>query len=233
MKTVPMKEKQNFKHVPVELTEMDAVTTDEGRKYHTPEGIDLPSITTVLSILSRDSIAKWRKRVGEVEANKISTRAANRGTAVHTVCEKYLDNDVDYLDGVMPNNIETFQKIRPILDENVNNIHAQEAPLYSTYLGVAGRVDCVAEWQGKLSIIDFKTSRKFKKRDWCHSYFMQECAYAIMWEERTGIPITQLITFIAVDNSSPLIYVEHRDDWVNPLRDVIKQYEEENTSVKF
>ena len=119
---------------------MDAVT-DEGRKYH-KFGIDLPSITTVLSILSRDSIAKWRKRVGEVEANKISTRAANRGTAVHTVYEKYLDNDADYLD-VMPNNIETFQKIRPILDENVNNIHAQE--LYSTYLGVAGRVDCVAE----------------------------------------------------------------------------------------
>lgn len=233
MKTMPMKEKQNFKHVPVELTEMDAVTTDEGRKYHTPEGIDLPSITTVLSILSRDSIAKWRKRVGEVEANKISTRAANRGTAVHTICEKYLDNDPDYLDGVMPNNIQTFQTMKPIMNDMIGTIYAQEAPLYSTHLGVAGRVDCVAEFNGKISIIDFKTSRKFKKRDWCHSYFMQECAYAIMWEERTGIPITQLITFIAVDNSSPLIYVEHRDDWVNPLRDVIKQYEEENTSVKF
>lgn len=230
---MPMKEKQNFKHVPVELTEMNAVTTDEGRKYHTPEGIDLPSITTVLSILSRDSIAKWRKRVGEVEANKISTRAANRGTAVHTVCEKYLDNDADYLDGVMPNNIETFQKIRPILDENINNIHAQEAPLYSNYLGVAGRVDCVAEWQGKLSIIDFKTSRKFKKREWCHSYFMQECAYAIMWEERTGVPITQLVTLIAVDERTPILYIEHRDDWVRPLRDVIEQYKEENTTVKF
>lgn len=233
MKTMLMKEKQNFKHVPVELTEMNAVTTDEGRKYHTPEGIDLPSITTVLSILSRDSIAKWRKRVGEVEANKISTRAANRGTAVHTVCEKYLDNDADYLDGVMPNNIETFQKIRPILDENINNIHAQEAPLYSNYLGVAGRVDCVAEWQGKLSIIDFKTSRKFKKREWCHSYFMQECAYAIMWEERTGVPITQLVTLIAVDERTPILYIEHRDDWVRPLRDVIEQYKEENTTVKF
>ena len=230
---MPMKEKQNFKHVLVELTEMDTVTTDEGRKYHTPEGIDLPSITTVLSILSRDSIAKWRKRVGEVEANKISTRAANRGTAVHTICEKYLDNDPDYLDGVMPNNIQTFQTMKPIMNDRIGTIYAQEAPLYSTHLGVAGRVDCVAEFNGKISIIDFKTSRKFKKRDWCHSYFMQECAYAIMWEERTGIPITQLITFIAVDNSSPLIYVEHRDDWVNPLRDVIKQYEEENTSVKF
>ena len=171
---MPTKEKQNFKHVPVELTEMDAVTTDEGRKYHTPEGIDLPSITTVLSILSRDSIAKWRKRVGEVEANKISTRAANRGTAIHTVCEKYLDNDADYLDGVMPNNIETFQKIRPILDENVNNIHAQEAPLYSTYLGVAGRVDCVAEWQGQKYIIDLKKNRKFKNKNWCDNNIFQK-----------------------------------------------------------
>ncbi len=233
MKTMPMKEKQNFKHVPVELTEMDTVTTDEGRKYHTPEGIDLPSITTVLSILSRDSIAKWRKRVGEVEANKISTRAANRGTAVHTICEKYLDNDPDYLDGVMPNNIETFQKIRPILDDNINNIHAQEAPLYSTHLGVAGRVDCVAEFNGQISIIDFKTSRKFKKRQWCHNYFMQESAYAIMWEERTGQPITQLVTLIAVDNGAPLIYIEHRDDWVTPLKSVIAQWNEENTSIKF
>ena len=133
----------------------------------------------------------------------------------------------------MPNNIQTFQTMKPIMNDMIGTIYAQEAPLYSTHLGVAGRVDCVAEFNGKISIIDFKTSRKFKKRDWCHSYFMQECAYAIMWEERTGIPITQLITFIAVDNSAPLIYVEHRDDWVNPLRDVIKQYEEENTSVKF
>ena len=224
---------KKFVHEPIELSEMKSVTTEDGRRYQTPEGLELPSITTVLSILSRKSIAAWRKRVGEKKANAISKQASSRGTSVHTICEKYLDNDPDYLDGVMPNNIETFQKIRPILDDNINNIHAQEAPLYSTHLGVAGRVDCVAEFNGQISIIDFKTSRKFKKRDWCHSYFMQECAYAIMWEERTGIPITQLITFIAVDNSSPLIYVEHRDDWVNPLRDVIKQYEEENTSVKF
>ena len=228
-----MTKNKKFVHEPIELSEMKSVTTEDGRRYQTPEGLELPSITTVLSILSRKSIAAWRKRVGEKKANAISKQASSRGTSVHTICEKYLDNDPDYLDGVMPNNIETFQKIRPILDDNINNIHAQEAPLYSTHLGVAGRVDCVAEFNGQISIIDFKTSRKFKKRDWCHSYFMQECAYAIMWEERTGIPITQLITFIAVDNSSPLIYVEHRDDWVNPLRDVIKQYEEENTSVKF
>ena len=222
-----------FNHKNVELTEMNAVTTEAGRKYQTPEGIDLPSITTVLSILSRDSIAAWRKRVGEEEANRISHRASTRGTKVHEIIEKYIDNDPNYTDGYTPDIIQSFQDVKTILDTNIGDVYAQEAPLYSTHLGVAGRVDCVADYGGKLSIIDFKTSRKFKKRDWCHSYFMQECAYAIMWEERTGIPITQLITFIAVDNSSPLIYVEHRDDWVNPLRDVIKQYEEENTSVKF
>ena len=230
---MPMKEKQNFKHVPVELTEMDTVTTDEGRKYHTPEGIDLPSITTVLSILSRDSIAKWRKRVGEVEANKISTRAANRGTAVHTICEKYLDNDPDYLDGVMPNNIETFQKIRPILDDNINNIHAQEAPLYSTHLGVAGRVDCVAEFNGPKYIIFLKKNGEFKKIKRCDKKFIEQKWYWSMWEERTGQPITQLVTLIAVDNGAPLIYIEHRDDWVTPLKSVIAQWNEENTSIKF
>lgn len=228
-----MTKNKKFVHEPIELLEMKSVTTEDGRRYQTPEGLELPSITTVLSILSRKSIAAWRKRVGEKKANAISKQASSRGTSVHTICEKYLDNDPDYLDGVMPNNIQTFQTMKPIMNDMIGTIYAQEAPLYSTHLGVAGRVDCVAEFNGKISIIDFKTSRKFKKRDWCHSYFMQECAYAIMWEERTGIPITQLITFIAVDNSSPLIYVEHRDDWVNPLRDVIKQYEEENTSVKF
>ena len=79
-----------FEHVPVELTEMNAVTTESGRKYRTPEGIDLPSITTVLSILSRDSIAKWRKRVGAEEANRISYRASTRGTSVHAIIEKYI-----------------------------------------------------------------------------------------------------------------------------------------------
>ena len=228
-----IKRTRKFKHEPVKLTEMSTVTTDEGRKYVTPDEIELPSITTVLSILSRDSIAKWRKRVGEEEANRISKQASSRGTSVHTICEKYLDNDPDYLKGVMPNNIETFQSMRAIMDDAIGTVYAQEAPLYSTHLGVAGRVDCVAEFNGQTSIIDFKTSRKFKKKQWCHNYFMQESAYAIMWEERTQIPITQLITLIAVDDRDPIVYIEHRDNWVTPLKSVIAQWNEENTSVKF
>jgi hypothetical protein len=236
-----------FKHVPVELNEMTAVTTDTGRQYETPEGITLPSITTVLSILSRDSIAKWRARVGEKEANRISYRASTRGTAVHEICEQYVNNDPDYdkYMAINPDNgemkmttrtpdlIDSFLKIKPILDERLSLVHAQEAPLYSTHLGVAGRVDCVGVFDGKLSIIDYKTSMKPKRLDWIKNYFMQESAYAIMWEERTGMPITQLVTVISVDNHEPQVFVEHRDNWVRPLRDTIAQYKEENSANSF
>jgi hypothetical protein len=219
-----------FEHVPVELTEMNAVTTDKGRKYRTPEGINLPSITTVLSILSRDSIAAWRKRVGEAEANRISHRASTRGTKVHEIIEKYIDNKEDYKDGYTPDIVSSFLDVKSILDDRIGRVYAQEAPLYSNHLGVAGRVDCVAEFDGKLSIIDFKTSLKPKKKDWVKNYFMQESAYAIMWEERTGQPIVQLVTIISVDNAPPQVFIEHRDNWVRPLRETIEKYNEEQSS---
>lgn len=222
-----------FNHKTVELKEMESVTTDSGRKYKTPEGIDYPSITTVLSILSRDSIAAWRKRVGEAEANKISTRASGRGTRVHEIIEKYINNQEDYRNGYTPDIIQSFIDIRHILDNRIGTVYAMEAPLYSDHLGVAGRVDCVAEFDGKLSIIDFKTSMKPKRIEWIKNYFMQESAYAIMWEERTGMPIVQLVTIISVDNSEPQVFIEHRDNWVRPLRETIAQYKEENSGSLF
>jgi genome maintenance exonuclease 1 len=218
---------KTFEHVNVELTEMVAETTEEGRVYKTPEGLGLPSITTVLSILSRAGIAAWRKRVGEEEANRISHRASTRGTAVHEIIEKYIDNKENFRDGYTPDIVQSFLDLQPILDDNIGKVYAQEAPLYSTHLGVAGRVDCVAEFAGKLSIIDFKTSRKKKYRSNITNYFMQESAYAIMWEERTGMPITQLVTIIAVDDNPPQVFIEHRDDWVRPLKETIAQYNSE------
>lgn len=220
-----------FNHIDIELKEMTAVTTDKGRQYRTPEGVNLPSITTVLSILSRDSIAKWRARVGEKEANRISYRSSTRGTAVHEIIEKYIDNDPDYRLGYTPDIVASLNDVKPILDSNIDNVYAQEAPLYSNHLGVAGRVDCIAEYNGKLSIIDFKTSMKPKRKDWINNYFMQEAAYAIMFEERTGRPITQLVTIISVDGANePQIFVEHRDNWVRPLRETIAKYNKEQES---
>ena len=216
-----------FEHVPVKLLEMNTVTESSGRHYQTPEGASLPSITTVLSILSRDSIAAWRKRVGNEEANRISHRASSRGTRVHEIVEKYINNEENFKDGYTPDIISSFGDLKPILDARIGRVYAQEAPLYSTHLGVAGRVDCVAEFDGRVSIIDFKTSMKPKRIDWIKNYFMQESAYAIMWEERTGQPITQLVTIISVDNHEPQIFIEHRDNWVRPLRETIQQYNDE------
>ena len=217
-----------FEHAGIDLgyNDLESITTLKGRRYVLPDGNELSSITTVLSILSEDSIKAWRKRVGDEEADKISHRASRRGTAVHEIIEKYIDNLEDFKDGYTPDIISSFIAVRPILDDRIGRVFAQEAPLYSTHLGVAGRVDCVAEFDGKLSIIDFKTSLKPKKVEWIKSYFMQECAYAIMWEERTGLPITQLVTIISVDNAEPQVFIEHRDNWVKPLRETIKLYHE-------
>ena len=206
--------------------DMVAETTPTGRKYAAPDGNYYPSVTTVLGILSKDGIDAWRKRVGEEEANRISHRASTRGTAVHECIEKYLENDENYAKGYMPNIIDNFKSVQPVLDSRIGKIYAQEAALYSKHLGLAGRVDCIAEFDGVLSIIDWKTSGKLKKPEWITNYFVQESAYAIMWEERTGTPITQLVTVIAVDNEEPQVFIEHRDNWTSKLIDTIALYKD-------
>lgn len=226
-----------FTHDPIDLgyTDMVAHTTEEGRVYEHPvERKDYPSITTVLSILSEDSIKKWRERVGEKEANKISTIASRRGTAVHELCEDYVNNEplTELRQKYNPNVMESFLAIKPILDERIGTVYGQELPLYSDHLGVAGRVDCVAEFDGKVSIIDFKTSKKKKYRNWITNYFMQEAAYAIMWEERTGQPITQLVTIVACDNvggaPGSQVFIEQRDNHTQKLWKTIDEYQKRN-----
>lgn len=217
-----------FEHMEIDLgyEDLEAITTEKGRRYVMKDGGHYPSITTVLSILSEKGIAAWRKRVGHEEADKISYRASTRGTAVHEIIEKYIDNEENYNSGFMPNVIDNFQSIKPILDSRIGKVYAQEVPLYSDYLKVAGRVDCIAEFDGKLSVIDFKTSRRYKSYDHVTNYFQQEAFYAIAWEERTGIPITQLVTIIAVDDGGSQVFIENRDDWANNLIKTIEMYNE-------
>lgn len=214
-----------FTHKDFILEEMETENVNGKRFYKTPKG-NLPSITTVLSILSRDAIKAWRKRVGEEEANKISTRASRRGTNVHKMCEDYINNELD-IKSFLPSDRETFQTIKPILDQYIDNVYAQEVPLWSEYLGVAGRVDCIAEWDGKLSVIDFKTARKEKKKEWIGNYFQQASAYCVMWEERTKIPIDQIVIVIAVDDAPPQVFVEKRDNYIFECMKTIARYKDE------
>lgn len=214
-----------FIHETIDLGYDDLVTDTRpsGRTYVTPDGSRYPSITTVLSILSEESIAKWRARVGEDEANKVGSRAANRGTQVHAIIERYLKNEdtTDYL----PHIRQSLQNVQSILDERLGVINGLEMALYSNHLGLAGRCDCIADFDGVKSIVDFKTSRRIKKKENISNYFAQMSGYAIMFEERTGIPITNTVIIMDVDNEAPLVFKEHRDNHIQLLIDTKKEYD--------
>jgi genome maintenance exonuclease 1 len=197
-----------------------STSSDGTRVYETPSGAAYPSVTTVTGLYSAKGIAEWRKRVGEAEANRISGKASARGTRIHQYCEDYLRGNVFEADMF---DLEMFNSIKPLLDQ-VDNIHCLETPLWSDFLQVAGTVDCIAEFQGKLSVIDFKTSSKPKDRDDIHNYFMQTAAYAVAFEERTGIPIGRLIIIMAVDNDDPRWFIEKRDNWIGGFRKLRLDY---------
>ena len=204
-----------------DISEIKRITNADGsRLYETPTGQRYPSVTTITSLHSAKGIAEWRKRVGEEEATRISTRAAKRGTKVHGMCEDYLRN------GHIEPDIfhqELFGSIQPLLDQ-IDYIHCLETPLWSDHLQVAGTVDCIAEFQGKLSVIDFKTSTRPKDRDDIHNYFMQTAAYAVAFEERVGIPIGRLVIIMAVENDDPRWFIEKRDNWIAGFRKLRLDY---------
>jgi hypothetical protein len=216
-----------FNHVAMEaLPELECETLPTGRTYITPEGNKYPSITTVLGHKSKEGILAWRKKVGEEVANKISTQAATRGTAVHQLAEDYVNNKEDWSKGAMPSNLFTFNTIKPILDNHVDNIWAQEVPLYSDKFKIAGRVDCIAEYDGQLTIIDYKTARKPKKAEWIQNYFMQAAFYAAAFYERTGVSIKQFAIIVAVDDSEPQVFTGKTFDYLKPLLDARIEYAE-------
>jgi CRISPR/Cas system-associated exonuclease Cas4 (RecB family) len=217
----------NFKHVGCDIDyELTTETINGKRHYVTPGGNKYPSVTTITSQYNKQSIMEWRKRVGEEEANRISSKAAGRGTRVHTMCENYLNNQEDYLQKQMPDAIVMFKTLQPLLNEYVNNIHALEVPLYSDYLRTAGRVDCIAEFDGAISVIDFKTSSKPKEDKWIENYYMQCSAYAVMFEERTGIPVSRIVVMIAVDGEKAQIFVKKRNDYIDEFIKYRDIYEE-------
>ena len=194
------------------------------RNYVTPSGELYPSITTILSEFSKASIQAWRKRVGETEANKISGKASRRGTKLHSVCEAYIQNKEEYLNGETPHIVELFKTIEPFF-ERVNNIQGVELALYSDHFGIAGRTDCIPEFDGVLSVIDYKTSNKIKKKEWCEKFFAQGAFYGIAYEELTSISVPQVVIIIAVENEQPQLFVEKRDDWVDKIWEAKKLYE--------
>ena len=210
---------------PKNLEDLQSTTFPDGKRFYVlPDGTKLPSVTTVVGAKKKQAILEWRKRVGEEEANRISKQATSRGTNVHTICENYLNNKQDYMKGVMPDAVEYFLSIKPYLNK-INNIHYQEVALWSKQLGLAGRVDCIGEYEGELSVIDFKTASRAKKRDDIMDYFWQTTAYALMYEELIGAPIHNLVIIMAVKDGPPLIFKERTENHIEGLVGAIDYYQ--------
>jgi ATP-dependent exoDNAse (exonuclease V) beta subunit len=216
-----------FEHMTgLELPELSSETTDNGRFYTTPEGKRYPSVTTVLSKGTDQSWKdEWIARVGKEEAERISRKATTRGTAVHELVEQYLRNNPSYTKGHMPSNVMSFKKIQGFLDSHIGSIAGLEVPLYSDKLKVAGRVDCIAEWDSVWSIVDFKTSKKEKAKEDIHGYFLQCAAYAMMMFERTGILCKQAVIVMTVDEGESLVFIEKTRDWLPKFIEIREKVE--------
>ena len=185
-----------------------------------------PSITSVLSIRDKKGLHEWRKRVGEEVANHVMIQAANRGTAVHNMVEDYLNNvdlaQVDkYKKQFLPRMM--FDVLKPELAK-INNIRLQEAQMYSENYTVAGRVDCIAEYDGVLSIIDFKTSTKEKNEDWIENYFIQGSAYAEMYKEHFGEEPTQVVILITTEEGTTQVFKKNKVDYLPKLKEAVENF---------
>jgi len=222
---------KTFRYVPglPEKIKLEKFEVDGKRTYILPSGKHVPSITTVLGHFKKKNIAQWRAKVGNEEANRISSKAAGRGTRYHNMIERYLENQPPekvITESTMPDLKEMFKIVLPTLDR-IDNIHYIECPMFSESLGVAGRCDLIAEFDGKLSIIDHKTSTKEKREDWVIDYFEQKTAYAIMYEEWLGQKIEQIVTIIVCDDLNiPQIFVRNPEHYKESLMNKIAEYKQ-------
>jgi len=209
--------------------ELDKKETPGCRLYKLPDGQWVPSITSVTSFYNRQIFVEWRKRIGEQEANKITKRATARGTDFHEAVEEYLENRDLVWENFLPATKFMFHHATPYLDK-INNIHAIERTLYSEYLGLAGRVDCIAEYEGELAVIDFKTSEKIKPEKWLENYFVQEMFYAAAYYELTEIPVKKLITIMVTPGGDVKVFDKrNKGDYIKLLVRYIKEFVHHNT----
>jgi len=236
---------------PVELPKIEQKNPKGGKRYYLCDGEKYPSVTRVTGSLpsKKQGLKEWRERVGDDKADYIMNTASSRGTRMHDIAERFLRGEdhtkTDKGERVKPDSLEMFNVMKGQLIENITDIYGLEERLFSHHLGLAGTVDCIAEWDGVTSVIDFKSSRKLKKWEWISDYFMQSCAYSIMWEELTGMPVDSLVVLVSVEplpgdaelnirrwtpeyaneqQKKVQVFREKRDTWAEPLLALIDNY---------
>jgi len=217
-------------HSSINLPKIKQTNINGKRHYITPDGNTYPSVTTITGILSHDSILQWRKRLGEDLANYQMILSATAGTQTHKICQEYLSNkSTRKYKKLIPKS--HFNNLKPEL-KKINNIHALECRIYSDKYRIAGTVDCVAEYDGVLSVIDFKTTKKEKKDDWILPHYCQATAYREAWYERTGQKIDQIIIMISALDGTLKVYIDNPDNYVKKLKELVNTYMEQNSHLK-
>ena len=218
-----------FTHTPPlnELPPLKAKNVNGKRFYeHLETKEAYPSITSVLSIRDKKGLHEWRQKVGEEVANHVMIQAANRGTAVHNMVEDYLNNiDLEQVDKYKKQFLPRmmFNVLKPELSK-INNIRLQEAQMFSSDYTVAGRVDCIAEYDGVLSIVDFKTSTKEKNESWIENYFIQGSAYAEMFKEHFGEEVTQIVILIVTEEGTTQVFKKNKVDYLPKLKEAVENF---------
>ena len=216
-----MAKKFNFIQLNEELLPKVKGKKVDGFRFYDIKGQNYPSITSVLSIRKKEGLEKWRESIGESVANWEMGRAARRGKATHTLVEQYLKNETPSIRDVLP--LGLFKLMRPYLDQ-IDNIHCLETVMFSDKLTVAGQVDCIAEYNGKLSVIDFKTANKERQEDWVENYFLQTTGYSMMYEEIFGKKIEQLVILIAAEDGTMTSFVKDRKEYEQTLIESIDSF---------
>lgn len=198
--------------------------TPSGRFYFN-KYVRYPSITTVLGAFGKEHLQAWRERVGDDEANKISRRASTRGDKLHGLLEAYIKGEQNFLQGVMPDTVQSVRDMQRVLDAHVDNIHYVECQLRSNQLGVAGRTDVIGEYDQVLSVIDYKTSIYDKKEEWIEHYFEQAAFYALSYLEMVGIPINQIVIIVQPDHGcGAQVLIRNPADYINSMFEKIWKY---------
>jgi len=215
----------NIIGTPTPLDELESRTLNHGRFYKI-EDIWVPSVTTVVGLQSKQGILDWEKRVGYTEAERVRRAASWRGTKYHTIVEHYLKNELEKVEKSEGHPAYLFRAARKTLDR-ISDIHVLEAPLFSRRLYIAGRVDCIAKFDGELAVIDFKTTNSLKKEEYLEKYFVQEAAYAYMYYEMTGVEVDKLVTLsVAEDGQMQVVEKYDKVPYINTLIDWIHEYRE-------
>ena len=217
-----------FIHHPFEFQKIERVTVDGQRRYITPEGRVYPSVTTILSDFQSEGLKSWIEKVGVEEANRRKVQGANRGTNLHLIYEDFVKNKLN-IPSYDPITYDLFVNSERYLREGISKVHNLEFPIWSDRLKTAGTADCLCEWQGVTSILDYKSSGKPKKEEWIKNYFLQETIYAMAVFERIKLKVPQIVTFIVNEQDpEPQIFVKKTADYIEEVIKLLSDYHRRN-----